>query len=130
MKLSPTLSFCLLIGLGAAAPSHAADTALTGCAAKKQDVQTQLEQARAHGNKAQEGKLKIAQKQLENNCTDEGLRREREADVKKKEDKVAARKIDLEKAQAKGKDKKIAQQEKKLKDAEAELQTAKDQLTK
>lgn len=114
----------------ASSASLAADAALTGCAAKKQEVQTQIEQAHAHGNKAQEAKLKIAQKQLEKNCTDDGLRREREADVKKKEDKLAQRQADLEKAQAKGKQKKIAQQEKKVKDAEAELQAAKDQLAR
>lgn len=130
MKLSQKLSFTLFIALTAAASaSQAADPALTGCAAKKQDVQTQIEQAHAHNNKAQEAKLKIAQKQLENNCTDEGLRKEREADIKKKEDKLTQRKADLEKAQAKGKAKKIAQQEKKVKDAEAELQTAKDKLS-
>lgn len=110
--------------------SASAADGLSGCAAKKQDVQHQLEQAHAHGNKAQEAKLKIAQANLEKNCTDEGLRREREADVKKKEEKVAARKADLEKARAKGKAKKIAQQEKKLKDAEAELQAARDELSR
>lgn len=128
MKKLSVLSFVLMAGLGIGS-AHAAD-ALTGCAAKKQDVQAQLEQAHAHGNKAQEAKLKIAQKNLERNCTDEGLRREREADVKKKEDKVAARKTALDKAQAKGKEKKIAQQEKKLKDAEAELAKAKEELAK
>ncbi|MFJ9451543.1 MULTISPECIES: DUF1090 domain-containing protein [unclassified Herbaspirillum] len=128
MKKRPLTSLVLIAGLSLGS-AHAAD-ALTGCAAKKQDVQSQLEQAHAHGNKAQEAKLKIAQKNLERNCTDEGLRREREADVKKKEDKVAARKADLDKAQAKGKEKKIAQQEKKLKDAEAELAKAKEELAK
>ncbi|WP_050475844.1 DUF1090 domain-containing protein [Herbaspirillum rhizosphaerae] len=133
MKISPVLSLSVIIalsGLSAAVTGYAADSGLTGCAAKKQDVQMQIEQAHAHGNKAQEAKLKIAQKNLENHCTDEGLRREREADVKKKEEKVAARKADLEKAQAKGKAKKIAQQEKKLNDAEAELQAAKDTLSR
>ncbi|WP_050466198.1 DUF1090 domain-containing protein [Herbaspirillum chlorophenolicum] len=120
------LSLFLAVGLICA--GHVSAQALTGCAAKKADVQAQLEQARAHGNKAQEAKLKIAQKQLETNCTDEGLRREREADVKKKEEKVAARQADLDKANAKGKPKKIAQQEKKLHDAEAELKDARDKL--
>src|SRR5450830_395316 len=130
MKMSSMLSLCLVValGLGVTSSGYAADAPLTGCAAKKQDVQTQLDQAHTRGNKAQETKLKIAQKQLESNCTDDGLCREREADIKKKEDKVAERKVDLEKAQAKGKTKKIAQQEKKLKDAETELQAAKDKL--
>ncbi|OWY31168.1 DUF1090 domain-containing protein [Herbaspirillum robiniae] len=125
-KLSASL-LALALPLSLAA-GHVSAQALTGCAAKKADVQTQLEQARAHGNKAQEAKLKIAQKQLETNCTDEGLRREREADIKKKQEKVDARKADLEKAQAKGKSKKIAQQEKKLKDAEDELKAAREKL--
>ncbi|MFJ7565461.1 DUF1090 domain-containing protein [Herminiimonas sp. NPDC097707] len=110
--------------------SHAAEAnTLTGCAAKRQEVQTQLDYARAHGNKAQEAKLKIALKQISNHCTDEGLRRERETDVKKKENKVAERKAELEKAQANGKPKKITQQQKKLQKAEAELQKAKDKLS-
>jgi hypothetical protein len=122
-------SCALAMILGTVAACASAQSAgLTGCAAKKADVQTQLEQARAHGNKAQEAKLKIAQKQLASNCTDEGLRREREADVKKKEEKLAARQADLEKAKAKGKPKKIAQQEKKVQDAEAELKDAREKL--
>ncbi|MCA1322848.1 DUF1090 domain-containing protein [Herbaspirillum sp. alder98] len=123
-----TLSLTLLVC--AAASTGASAQALTGCAAKKADVQNQLEQAQKHGNHAQEAKLKIAQKQLNANCTDEGLRREREADVKKKEQQVAKRRIDLEKAQAKGKSDKVAKQEKKLQDAEAELKQAQDQLSK
>jgi DNA repair exonuclease SbcCD ATPase subunit len=121
-----TLSLTLLISAAAGGVSA---QALTGCAAKKADVQTQLEQAQKHGNQAQEAKLKIAQKQLNANCTDEGLRREREADIKKKEQQVAKRRTDLEKAQAKGKSDKIAKQEKKLQDAEAELKQAQDKLS-
>lgn len=123
-----TLSLTMLVC--AAASTGASAQALTGCAAKKADVQEHLAQAQAHGNRAQEAKLKIAQKQLNANCTDEGLRREREADVKKKEQQVAKRRTDLEKAQAKGKQDKIAKQEKKLRDAEAELKQAQDMLTR
>ncbi|ABR90815.1 Uncharacterized conserved protein [Janthinobacterium sp. Marseille] len=128
MKIITTSCLSALLLL-ASVTGHAAEP-LTGCAAKRQEVQTQIEHARAHGNKTQEKKLNIALKEIVDHCTDEGLRREREADIKKKENKVAERKADLEKAQAGGKTKKIAQQQKKLQQAEAELQEAKDKLTK
>lgn len=118
----------LALLLGNAGPAAAQSAGLTGCAAKAADIQAQLEQARAHGNKAQEAKLKIAQQQ-QTRCTDDGLRREREADIKKKEEKLAARQADLDKARTKGKPKKIAQQEKKLGDAQAELAAARAKLS-
>ncbi|EJN08808.1 DUF1090 domain-containing protein [Herbaspirillum sp. YR522] len=123
-----TLSLTMLVC--AAASTGASAQALTGCAAKKADLQEHLAQAQAHGNHAQQAKLRLAQRQLNANCTDEGLRREREADVRKKERQVAKRRADLEKAQAKGKQDKIARQEKKLQDAEAELKQAQDMLAK
>jgi len=123
-----TLSLTLL--LCAAASTGASAQPLTGCAAKEAEVQNQLEQAQQHGNRAREAKLKIAQTQLGAHCTDEGLRREREADIKKKEQQVAKRRADLDKAKARGKSDKIARQEKKLQDAEAELTQAQDMLSK
>jgi len=128
MKIITTSCLSALLLLGSV--SAGAAEPLTGCAAKRQEVQTQIEHARAHGNKAQEKKLNIALKEIVDHCTDEGLRRDREADIRKKENKVAERKADLEKAQASGKTKKIAQQQKKLQEAETELQEAKDKLTK
>lgn len=127
-----TLRFCAVALIFSAMNAHADNqtSAVTGCAAKKADVKMQLEKAQAHGNQAQEAKLKIVQKQLGSNCTDDGLRREREANVKKKENKLAERQAELKKAKAKGKPEKIAQQEKKLQDAEAELKEARDELSK
>lgn len=128
MKIIATSCLSSLLLLGTISVGHAAEP-LTGCAAKRQEVHTQIEQARAHGNKAQEKNLNIALQKIIDHCTDEGLRREREADVKKKEHKVAERKAELEKAQASGKTKKIASQQKKLQEAEAELQEAKAKLS-
>ncbi|MFL9923768.1 DUF1090 domain-containing protein [Herbaspirillum lusitanum] len=129
-RLAASLPFLLSIA-ATGSPAFAADPApLAGCAAKRQDVQTQLDYARAHKNKAQEAKLNIALKQIEENCTDEGLRREREADVSKKEKKVAERKAELEEAKAAGKNAKVGKLQKKLQSAEDELAKAQSQLSK
>ncbi|MBX9800353.1 MAG: DUF1090 domain-containing protein [Burkholderiaceae bacterium] len=128
MKIIKTSCLSGLLLAAVITTAHAAEP-LTGCAAKRQEVETQIEHARAHGNKAQEKKLNIALKQIVDHCTDEGLRKEREADIKKKENNVAERKAELEKAQASGKTKKIAKQQKKLQEAETELQEAKNKLT-
>ena len=100
------------------------------CEAKREEVQQRLEQARAHNNSAQEAKLKIALRQIEQHCTDAGLQREREAEIKKLEAKVERRKEDLKAAEADGRRKKITRQQKKLDEAEAELQQARQALPK
>ncbi len=122
LTVSALLCALPLCSLAAAPPGS--------CEAKREEVQQRLEQARAHNNSAQEAKLKIALLQIEQHCTDAGLQREREAEIKKLEARVERRKADLKEAEADGRRKKITRQQKKLDEAEAELQQARDALPK
>ena len=75
-----------------ASPLMAADAApeLTGCAAKKQAITLQLEQARAHGNSNQVAGLEKALSEVNAHCTDAGLRKERENKVLEAKHEVSA----------------------------------------
>jgi len=45
-------------------------TPLTGCAAKRQAISTQIEQAKAHGDSAQQAGLEKALSEVTANCND------------------------------------------------------------
>ena len=129
-RFSPLVLFtvCGLL----AAPVMAADEApeLTGCAAKKQAITLQLEQARAHGNSDQAAGLEKALSEVTANCTDAGLRKERENKVLDAKHEVSKRQADLDKAMKKGDPEKIDKRKTKLAESRKELQEALDQLDK
>ena len=131
MKLLSPLALFTVCGL-LAAPLMAADTApeLTGCAAKKQAITLQLEQARAHGNSNQVAGLEKALSEVEAHCTDAGLRKERENKVLEAKHEVSKRQADLDKAMKKGDPEKIDTRKNKLAESRKELQEALDQLDK
>ncbi|MEJ3588446.1 DUF1090 domain-containing protein [Pseudomonas bubulae] len=131
MKLLSPLALFTVCGL-LAAPLMAADTApeLTGCAAKKQAITLQLEQARAHGNSNQVAGLQKALSEVEAHCTDAGLRKERENKVLEAKHEVSKRQADLDKAMKKGDPEKIDKRKNKLAESRKELQEALDQLDK
>ena len=131
MKLLSPLALFTVCGL-LAAPLMAADTApeLTGCAAKKQAITLQLEQARAHGNRNQVAGLEKALSEVEAHCTDAGLRKERENKVLEAKHEVSKRQADLDKAMKKGDPEKIDKRKNKLAESRKELQEALDQLDK
>lgn len=131
MKLLSPLALFTVCGL-LAAPLMAADTApeLTGCAAKKQAIALQLEQARAHGNSNQVAGLEKALSEVEAHCTDAGLRKERENKVLEAKHEVSKRQADLDKAMKKGDPEKIDKRKNKLAESRKELQEALDQLDK
>ena len=131
MKLLSPLALFTVCGL-LAAPLMAADTApeLTGCAAKKQAITLQLEQARAHGNSNQVAGLEKALSEVTANCTDAGLRKERENKVLEAKHEVSKRQADLDKAMKKGDPEKIDKRKNKLAESRKELQEALDQLDK
>lgn len=92
------------------------------CLAKRQDIQRQIDQAKAHGNERRLAGLHKALQENEANCTPESLRRERERDVRQAREKVAEREHELNQAKTEGEDKKkIAKRERKLAEAKAEL---------
>jgi hypothetical protein len=107
-----------------------AQSDLTGCAAKKADIQQQIDYAKAHNNSYRIAGLEKALSEVSANCTDASLRAEREDDVRKKEQKVAEREQELTEAKATGRADKIQKKQEKLDEAEHELADAKAELNK
>ena len=131
MKRFSPLVLLTVCGL-LAAPLMAADQApeLTGCAAKKHAITLQLEQARAHGNSNQVAGLEKALSEVNANCTEAGLKKERENKVLDAKHEVSKRQADLDKAMKKGDSEKIDKRKTKLAESRKELQEALDQLDK
>lgn len=102
---------------------------LTGCAAKKDAIQKEMDYAKANGNSYHLSGLEKAYSEVEMHCTDASLKAEREANVSKKERKVADAKQDLAEAQASGRSDKIMKKTDKLEKAEDELTAAKAALS-
>lgn len=117
----------LLLALPASAAL--AQSNLTGCAAKKDDIQQQIDYAKAHNNSYRLSGLEKALSEVSAHCTDASLRAEREADVAKKEQKVAEREQELAEAKATGRPDKIQKKQEKWDDAKRELADAKASLT-
>ena len=126
MKRISTLFLLATLALSA----HAAEEqpGLTGCAAKRQTISEQIEQAKAHGNSEQQAGLEKALSEVEANCTDAGLRKEREQKVLEARHEVNQRTKDLDKAMKKGDPERINKRKDKLAEAKKELQEAVDDL--
>lgn len=107
-----------------------AETTLTGCAAKHQAINVQLEEARQHGNSRQQAGLEKALSEVVANCSDESLRQERQEQVRGAAQEVSEREVDLREAMAKGDAEKIATRQAKLAEAREELKQAEDQLNR
>jgi hypothetical protein len=107
MKYQPTLVLLIFSGLSLT-PLPGQETKLTGCAAKRQDLGHQIQQARASGDKKQQAGLEKA------------LR---------KNEEVTRREADLKKAEAKGDVEKINKRKTKLADSQKELQDAQAELS-
>ena len=130
-KFSP-LCAVLVCGM-LSAPSMAAPaapTALTGCAAKQQQVQAQIDIAKSHGNQNQVEGLSTALREIQDNCTETSLRKEREGKVLDAKREVSKRQSDLDKAMKKGDSEKINKRKDKLAESRKELQQAMDELDK
>ena len=100
----------------------------TGCAAKRQAISTQIEQAKAHGNSAQQAGLEKALSEVTANCTDASLKKERENKVLDAKHEVSRRQADLDKAMNKGDADKINKRKDKLAESRKELQDAVEEL--
>lgn len=103
---------------------------LTGCAAKRQAISAQIDQAKAHGNSAQQAGLEKALSEVTAHCTDASLRKERENKVLDAKHEVSRRQADLDKAMKKGDADKINKRKDKLAQSRKELQEAVDELDK
>ncbi|KTC63339.1 hypothetical protein AO262_30890 [Pseudomonas fluorescens ABAC62] len=103
-------------------------TPLTGCAAKRQAISTQIDQAKAHGNSDQQAGLEKALSEVTANCTDASLRKERENKVLDAKHEVSRRQADLDKAMKKGDAQKINKLKDKLAKSRKEQQDAVEEL--
>ena len=79
------LTFSLLLLPLTFTAAHAA-SGLTGCAAKKQEIETQLSFARQHNNTHQVAGLEKALSEVNQNCTESSL-------LKQRQEKVAEKKL-------------------------------------
>ncbi|WEX15514.1 DUF1090 domain-containing protein [Pseudomonas sp. G11] len=113
-----------------ATPSLAAEDTqpLTGCAAKRQAISTQIEQAKAHGNSEQQAGLEKALAEVTANCNDAALKKERENKVLDAKHEVSRRQADLDKAMKKGDADKINKRKDKLALSRKDLQDAVEEL--
>ncbi|VVO26702.1 DUF1090 domain-containing protein [Pseudomonas fluorescens] len=103
---------------------------LTGCAAKRQAISAQIEQAKTHGNSDQQAGLEMALSEVTANCSDASLKKERENKVLDAKHEVSRRQTDLEKAMKKDDSEKINKLKDKLAKSRKELQEALDELEK
>jgi hypothetical protein len=131
MKFLAPLAMLTLCGV-MAAPVMADEDApgLTGCAAKKQGIMNQIEQAKSRGNTDQQAGLQTALEEVTKNCTDAGLKKERENKVLEAKHEVSKRQADLDKAMKKGDPEKINKRKDKLAESRKELQDALDEIDK
>jgi hypothetical protein len=131
MKCLSPLALLTLCGV-MAAPLMAAEQApeLTGCAAKKQSIISQIELAKSQGNTDQQAGLEKALGEVTDHCTDASLKKERENKVLDARHEVSKRQADLEKAMKKGDPEKINKRKDKLAESRKELQDALDELDK
>jgi hypothetical protein len=113
------------------APVLAADAPpLTGCAAKRQEISTQIEQARTSGNIDQQAGLEKALSENIAHCTDASLLKAFENKVLDAKSEVSRRQKDLDKAVSKGDPDKINKRKDKLAEARQELKDAHTELEK
>ena len=101
-------------------------TPLTGCAVKKQEINTQISYAKEYNNTYQLEGLQKVLAEVNDNCTDESLKAKQLATIANKEKKVTERKQELMDVKENGKTNKINKKEKKLQEAIDELQDAKN----
>lgn len=116
------LSTCLL----AVSATHA--DKLTSCAAKKNEIETQLKDAQKHGHHYRVQGLQKALKENITHCDDTELKQKHLKKIQEKELKVQERQQELKIAKAKNNHIKIAKQQKKLTEAQVELNEAKQAL--
>lgn len=94
------------------------------CADKEAEITRQLEHAQAYGNAGRVRGLETALEKVQANCTDAGLRAERQEKIEEARDEVAEREADLREALEDGSPEKIEKRKQKLAEAEDELHDA------
>ncbi|MEM6160079.1 DUF1090 domain-containing protein [Erwinia sp. P6884] len=107
-----------------------ASAAASGCAGKKQEIEQQIKYAQQHGNTHRIAGLEKALSEIDENCTESGLLRERQDKVAEKKQKVMEREQELKEARADGREEKIEKKMEKLDEARDELKEAEADLSR
>lgn len=128
--LSPLMVFTALSLLAASAFAAEQAPELSGCAAKRQAISTQIERAEAAGNDNEQAGLEKALSEVTANCTEAGLLKEQEKKVLDAKREVSTRQADLDKAMKKGDPEKIDKRKDKLAESRKELQDEQQKLEK
>lgn len=129
MKYIFPLAVLTACGLFAASVSAAEQvTALTSCDAKRLDITTKIEKAKAAGNSDQQAGLEKALSEIDANCTDASLIKEQENKVLDEKREVGKRQAELDKAMKKGDPEKINKRKDKLAEARKDLQAEQQKL--
>ncbi|MBQ0213636.1 DUF1090 domain-containing protein [Proteus vulgaris] len=116
------------IALTLSVSSAYANTSINGCEIKKQNIQKQMEYAKAHGNQYRLQGLERALQNVERYCTPEKVVENTRLELREKQLDVKERELELKEAQLKGDTDKIAKQERKLAEEKAELKAIEDEL--
>lgn len=131
LLMKNTIISSLVIAPALFIASHSAAAAeLTGCAAKKQEISRQIDQARAHNNQHRVNGLTTALEEVEANCTDASLLKERQQKVAEKQQKVNERMAELKEVQDAGRQDKVEKKQQKLAEAKEELAEAQAELSR
>ncbi|MDF2641914.1 MAG: hypothetical protein K0R45_1186 [Pseudomonas sp.] len=100
------------------------------CLAKSQEISTKIQDAKSEGNKQQQLGLEKALSEVNANCTETSLLKQREQKVLDAKREVSRRQNDLNKAMAKGDPERINKRKDKLAESRKELQDAQAELEK
>lgn len=125
-QLSSLFALLLASATLLSAQANAADT--TGCAAKREHLQQQIEEAKAQGNRDRQAGLEEALSQVRANCDDASLSKSREEKVLEAEHEVRTREAELKKALSKDDPEKVEKRKAKLAEAHDELREAQEAL--
>ncbi|MBX8555176.1 DUF1090 domain-containing protein [Pseudomonas cichorii] len=100
------------------------------CLVKSQEISSKIQEAKADGNKREQAGLEKALSEVNANCTETSLLKQREQNVLDAKREVSRRQNDLNKAMAKGDPEKIDKRKDKLAESRKQLQDAQTELEK
>ncbi|HCH49266.1 TPA: DUF1090 domain-containing protein [Escherichia coli] len=120
--------FFAVIAFSMVASNAYANTSVNGCEIKKQNIQRQIEYAKAHGNQYRLQGLERALQNVERYCTPEKVVENTRLELREKQLDVKERELELQEAQLKGDADKIAKRENKLAEAKIELKELENEL--
>jgi len=114
-----TILACILFSTTAAAQ------AASLCQEKEQEILREISYAEKHHNQNRINGLNKALREVRANCSDSDLRAKHQQKISELHAEISERRAELKQAQQSGDREKISKRERKLKEAEAELQALK-----